>query len=326
MAEDIRLAKAIQNRIRPLGPLFIHQLSHCWLDFRGIVDGFMQARRLDYFENSRRALRVQQSYAGESETISRLWTALLGCERQRRSRPATKTIDNVDRVFWMYEARGVPDGPDDGTLAPAPSRRRFRLPEPSLTRFELVRAYPNLRSEYGLRASLNPTFGDWVSPLNYGLDQGPIVMMIENHRTSLLWNLMRRCPYIWRGLRKAGFAGGWLESEREPQCPQAVEGTVARAGAIQQVVREYDARRTIDPHPTATMLAARIHSYGDPTGVKIAQAPDPAGARTGSGPRESSWREPAGLDGRRRQGSLVARPPPAADIGLGAGWNRREVG
>ena len=43
------------------GPLFIHELSHCWLDFRGIADEFMRAKKLDYFENSRRAVRVQQS-------------------------------------------------------------------------------------------------------------------------------------------------------------------------------------------------------------------------------------------------------------------------
>jgi hypothetical protein len=162
--------------------------------------------------------------------------------------PATKTDDNVDRVFWMYEARGVPDGPDDGTLAPGAVAASIPFAAELVidTLRELVRAHPHLRSEYGLRASLNPTFGDWISPLNYGLDQGPIVMMIENHRTGLPWNLMRRCPYIWRGLRKAGFAGGWIESEREPQCPRGRRGAVARAGhAILQVVREHDASRTI---------------------------------------------------------------------------------
>src|SRR2546430_7724908 len=126
----------------------------------------------------------------------------------------------------MYEARGVPDGPDDGTLAPgAVAASLSFVPELVIdTLRELVRGYPKLHSEYGLRASLNPTFDDWVSPLNYGLDQGPIVMMIENHRTGLLWKLMRRSPYIWRGFQQAGFAGGWLGSEREPGCPRAIEG------------------------------------------------------------------------------------------------------
>ncbi|MEO6463053.1 MAG: glucoamylase family protein, partial [Candidatus Eisenbacteria bacterium] len=50
----------------------------------------------------------------------------------------------------------------------------------------------------------------WISKGYYGLDQGPIVMMIENHRTGLLWELMKKCPHVVEGLRKAGFTGGWL--------------------------------------------------------------------------------------------------------------------
>ena len=45
------------------GPLFVHQLSHMWVDFRGIQDEFMREKRVDYFENSRRATYVQQQYA-----------------------------------------------------------------------------------------------------------------------------------------------------------------------------------------------------------------------------------------------------------------------
>ena len=45
------------------GPLFIHQLSHMWIDFRGIQDEYMRHRGIDYFENSRRATYIQQQYA-----------------------------------------------------------------------------------------------------------------------------------------------------------------------------------------------------------------------------------------------------------------------
>jgi NADPH:quinone reductase-like Zn-dependent oxidoreductase len=192
--------------------------------------------------------------------------------------PAKKTIENVDRDFWMYLARGVPEGPDDGTLAPGAVVASLPFAPELVTDTvrELVCAYPNLRSDYGLRASLNPTFGDWISPLNYGLDQGPIVMMIENHRTGLPWNLMRRIPYIWRGLRKAGFSGGWLESEREPQCLPAVEGRWRERGTpFSKLVEGTTDGERPQPHPTETMRAARIHSYGDPTAVKITQAPRP---------------------------------------------------
>jgi NADPH:quinone reductase-like Zn-dependent oxidoreductase len=261
------------------GPLFIHQLSHCWVDLRGIADQFMQERRIDYFENSRRAVQLQQRYARENPKGFRGYGPLCwGVSASDGPGPAAKSIDNVDRIFWMYEARGIPDGPDDGTLAPGAvaASLPFAPEVVADTLADLVRAYPNLRSKFGLRASLNPTFGDWISPLNYGLDQGPIVMMIENHRTGLVWDLMRRVPYIWRGLRQAGFAGGWLESEREPKCPHAVESGWREPGTPFAKLSE-GATRIERPrqHPTATMLAARMHSYGDPTGVKIEQAPLP---------------------------------------------------
>jgi NADPH:quinone reductase-like Zn-dependent oxidoreductase len=262
-----------------MGPLFIHQLSHCWLDFRGISDEFMQAKGLDYFENSRRAVSVQQRYAEENPKQFRGYGRLgWGVSASDGPGPQVKTIESVEREFWMYKARGVPDGPDDGTLAPGAIAAALPF-APELvveTLDELVRNYPALRSEFGLRASLNPTFGDWVSPLNYGLDQGPIVMMIENYRTGLVWDLMKRCPYIWRGLRQAGFGHGWLESEREPQCPHAVEGKWREPGTPFSKLSEGAARgERRQQHPTATMLAARVHSYGDPAGVKLGQAPQP---------------------------------------------------
>jgi len=48
------------------------------------------------------------------------------------------------------------------------------------------------------------------TPSNFGIDQGPVVLMIENYRTELLWNIMRRCPAVVAGLRRAGFSGDWL--------------------------------------------------------------------------------------------------------------------
>jgi hypothetical protein len=74
------------------------------------------------------------------------------------------------------------------------------------------------QSPYGFEATFNPTFpsdskepAGWVSPRNFGLNDGPIVLMIENFLTGLVWRLTRRCPYLVRGLRRAGFRGGWLK-------------------------------------------------------------------------------------------------------------------
>jgi hypothetical protein len=75
--------------------------------------------------------------------------------------------------------------------------------------------FSEMISKYGFKCSLNPTFSGasnkgWISKGYYGLDQGPIVLMVENYRSEFLWQLMGRCPYIVKGLRLAGFAGGWL--------------------------------------------------------------------------------------------------------------------
>ncbi len=200
------------------GPLFIHQLPHMWIDFRGIQDEYMRHKAIDYFENSRRATYVQQQYAirnprgfkGYGEYI---W----GLTASDGPGPASKKIEGRLRRFYDYSARGVPNGPDDGTLAPwAVVASLPFAPEivlPSIQYFD--ETFPEMTSKYGFKCSFNPTFStaasrEWISKGYYGLDQGPIVLMIENYRSGFLWRLMRRCPYIINGLRRAGFAGGWL--------------------------------------------------------------------------------------------------------------------
>src|SRR5690606_9370665 len=83
-----------------------------------------------------------------------------------------------------------------------------------------------LWGEYGFLDALNPTFTldvpvqhgrvdpehGWYDTDYLGIDQGPILAMIENHRSGLVWNTLRTNPHLVRGLRRAGFAGGWLDS------------------------------------------------------------------------------------------------------------------
>ena len=203
------------------GPLFIHQLSHVWIDFRGIRDEFMRQHDSDYFENSRRATFVQQQYAirnpcGFEHYDECCW----GITSSDGPGPRTVMVDGVERRFYDYIARGVPFGPDDGTLAPwAVVASLPFAPEivlPTIRNFELMRLKET--QQYGYKATFNPTFPvepkreyGWVSPYHFGINQGPIVLMIENHRSGFLWALMRQCPYLVTGLRRAGFAGGWLE-------------------------------------------------------------------------------------------------------------------
>ncbi len=204
------------------GSLFTHQLSHAWIDFRGIQDAFMRDKGNDYFENSRRASYVQQQYAIENPLRfngygSHCW----GITASEGPGPATARVHGIERQFFDYLARGVPYGPDDGTLAPwALAASLPFAPEIVLPALEFCIHQAKLTefNSYGFKASFNPShpgepgnpYGYWVSPWHFGLNQGPIILMIENYRTGLLWELMRGCPYIVGGLRRAGFTGGWL--------------------------------------------------------------------------------------------------------------------
>jgi hypothetical protein len=201
------------------GPLFVHQLSHIWIDFRGIQDDYIREKGIDYFENSRRATLVQQRYAirnprGFEAYGEHLW----GVTASDGPGPAVFTINGRQRRFWDYRGRGVPWGPDDGTLSPwaVAASLPFAPRLVARTLEEIDGRYPEMSSELGYKCSFNPTFRaagskGWISQGYYGIDQGPVVLMIENYRNGLIWNLIRRCDYVTEGLRRAGFRGGWLE-------------------------------------------------------------------------------------------------------------------
>jgi len=198
------------------GPLFIHQMSHQWLDFRGIHDDFNRRAGIDYFENSRRATYMQRQYAVENPLqLAHYGENNWGFTASDGPGPATMEIDGVERVFFDYTARGAPFGPDDGTISPwavissLPFAPEIVIPTArhAIERLDLKR-----RSKYGFDASFNPTFPEksrnpngWVSPWIFGLNQGPIILMIENFQSGLIWKLARSCAHITRGLARAGF-------------------------------------------------------------------------------------------------------------------------
>jgi hypothetical protein len=202
------------------GPLFIHQLSHTWVDLRGIQDDYMSRKAIDYFENSRRAIYAQQAYAMRNPKKFVGYDRFCwGITASDGPGPAVLRVNGRKIRIYDYIARAIPYGPDDGTLAPwAVAGSLPFAPEvvlPSLQRIN--KDHPEMTSKYGFKCSYNPTFTSggrkgkgWVSSGYYGLDQGPIVMMIENYRSGFLWRLMRKCPYIVAGLQRAGFSGGWL--------------------------------------------------------------------------------------------------------------------
>ncbi|MGO4378098.1 glucoamylase family protein [Pseudoduganella sp. RAF19] len=207
------------------GPLFMHQLSHCWLDLRGIRDHAMRTHNSDYFENSRRATQIQQEYALRNPLRMKTYSALCwGISAGEGPGMKEQKVNGIDRQFYGYVARGAPFGPDDGTMLPAAVAASLPFaPElvlPSLAHF-IDSIDLKSSDRYGFKTSFNAEFcvpgasqtnpWGWVSEWHYGLNQGPIVLMLENYRTGLIWRLMRRCPYVVEGLRRAGFTGGWLE-------------------------------------------------------------------------------------------------------------------
>jgi hypothetical protein len=208
-------------------PLFGHQYSHVWVDFRGIRDPYMAGHDLDYFENSRRATLAQQAYAvanpnGWADYGANVW-GLTACDGPG---DMTLTIDGTPRQLRGYTARGMASS-DDGTLAPTAMISSLPFaPEivmPGIR--ELQRRYgARIYREYGFVDAFNPSFPDdaspasgtvvdvagWVDADYLGIDQGPIVAMIENHRSALIWTVMSHSAYLRRGLARAGFTGGWL--------------------------------------------------------------------------------------------------------------------
>ncbi|KRF01213.1 Tat pathway signal protein [Frateuria sp. Soil773] len=212
-------------------PLFGHQYSHAWIDFRGIRDDWNRAHDLDYFENSRRAAYAQRSYAianpgGWTGYGANVWglTASNG--------PGDVAIGSgaQRREFHGYTARGagLDYVSDDGTIAPTAAGGSIAFaPEiaiPALA--EMKRRYgKTIYDRYGFVDAFNPSFHartalrtgrlapelGWVDTVQLGIDQGPIVLMIENWRSGFVWNVMKENPYIRKGLRRAGFTGGWLE-------------------------------------------------------------------------------------------------------------------
>lgn len=218
-------------------PLFGHQYSHVWIDFRGIQDGYVREHGIDYFENSRRATLAQREYAIHNpmhwtDYGSNIW-GLSACNGPRADKKHFFEIDryvNDPKTFYGYVARGagLVGTIDDGTIAPTAAASSIAfVPEIAIAAIdEIKRHYGDLvYTRYGFIDAFNPsfTFTDrplrtgrivpnvgWVDNLYLGIDQGPIVAMLENYRSDLVWKIMRKNPYIRQGLKRAGFSGGWL--------------------------------------------------------------------------------------------------------------------
>jgi len=219
------------------GPLFGHEFSQVWIDFRGIADPFMRAHGIDYFINSRRAVLAQRRYAIEDPDRWRDYGAdIWGLSASDGPGDERSEVDGTVRKFWGYEARGDDgDAPDDGTLAPlavvaalpfAPQRV-----EAAITELK-ARFGARIYGRYGFVDAFNPSFGrgGWFDHAYVAIDTGAALAMLENYRSGLIWNLARRNHEIVRGLRRAGFSGGWLTAAGTAQAPARHARAAATSG------------------------------------------------------------------------------------------------
>ncbi len=222
-------------------PLFGHQYSHLFVDFRGIQDAWMREQSAeigepyDYFENSRRATLSQRAYAADNPNgwvgySDQIW----GLTASDGPSDAQARVDGETRQFRTYWARGASADHvnDDGTIAPTATGGSIPFaPEVTIPALmEIARQYPAVwTADYGFRDAFNPSFTatdvrikensevtsqGWVDHDYLGIDQGPILIMAENYRTGLVWETLKKSPYLVRGLQRAGFQGGWLDGAR----------------------------------------------------------------------------------------------------------------
>ena len=213
-------------------PLFGHQYSHIWIDFRGIRDRVMREEGLDYFENSRRATYANRAYCTANPKRWDGWSSdvwgLTACDGPGDYQ---REFKGESRQFFGYAARGPlgqPDERDDGTLAPTAALGSLPFaPEIVIPCTKALRRDhgDRLYGKYGFLDSFNPSFRftdvrqdtgsfdpvhGWYAKDHLGIDQGPILLQAANYRDDFVWRHMREEPAIRRGLTLAGFKGGWL--------------------------------------------------------------------------------------------------------------------
>ncbi len=206
-------------------PLFGHQYSHVWIDFRGIQDAYMRSKGIDYFINSTRATYANRAYcvANPAKWVgydAQVW-GLSASDGPLRIGGESAATDDRFHAYW---ARGAgPDRRDDGTIAVTAAGGSVPFaPELTIPTLRYFRAHfgKQLYGKYGFKDAFNLSFPNsgshepgWFADQYVAIDQGPILLMIENFRTERVWTLMKSNPYIRKGLLRAGFSGGWLDGK-----------------------------------------------------------------------------------------------------------------
>ncbi|MBK7938067.1 MAG: prolyl oligopeptidase family serine peptidase [Lewinellaceae bacterium] len=267
------------------GPLFGHQYSHCWIDFKGIQDPYMKKMGIDYFENSRRATLANRQHCIDNPMKFKGYGGnIWGLTAGDGPGDTEKEYDGKKQRFYGYGARGaaVDYMLDDGTIAPTAAVASIPFaPEVCLPATEAMwKRWPV--GPYGFFDGYNESFTwssesaqagmpYWVDKDYLGIDQGPIVLMIENYRSSFLWDLMKKNPYIVAGLKRAGFTGGWLEKvdfQKLASGIQWADGEKAQPNPDVPVDRNSFFRRETYRDPAGHKLDYQLMEPGNPEAGK----------------------------------------------------------
>jgi hypothetical protein len=195
-----------------------------YIDFRGIQDPYMKVKGIDYFENSRRATYANRAYCIENPLnfngySEHVW-GLTACDGPANE---VREVHGQEIRFHTYRARGASLRQiiDDGTIAPTAAVGSLPFaPEICIPAMEYMwKEYgEKLVGDYGFKDAFNLTYRwetgneeGWYDTDYIGIDQGPILIQIENYQNGFVWELMKKNPYIVDGLSRAGFKGGWLD-------------------------------------------------------------------------------------------------------------------
>ena len=178
--------------IESLAPLFAHQYSHAWVDFRGLRDG-----SIDYFENSRMATVLHREFCvslrGRFPWFSESMWGI------------TSSESPYGYIDWGGLDR-VANSHIDGTLVPcAAGGSIVFLPQNCTLVLEtMLERYGNkCWTRYGFVDAFHPL--NWRAPDVIGIDLGIMLLMAENHRTGSVWKAMMAAPELQRGLAAAKF-------------------------------------------------------------------------------------------------------------------------
>lgn len=211
-------------------PLFTHQYSHAWIDFRNKNDGFA-----DYFQNSINATLANRQFCIDQSSKFSTYG------------PNSWGLTASDGPFG-YRAYGAPPGwaDHDGTVAPTACGGSIVFtPEESLA---CLKHFYEMHEDrlwglYGFSDSFNLK-RDWFASDVIGIDQGTILLMIENYRSELIWKTMNKNPFLQKALKDVGFVEGTKETPF-PDPPQFMAPYVERGVKVDGYLKDWSGAEAI---------------------------------------------------------------------------------